>query len=397
MDSQEIYNLIVDCYKHHPAYTMPFDKLYAGLMAEVESGNVTKQTDISGQLEMFSYTIDCQFGGKWNIFSLMSRGLILCPSKKQIIAAGFVKFFNYGEGGFYLPAEKFSVTQKYDGSCGFIWYYNGSWHVSTRGSFVSEQAQWGQKWLDTYVDKSKLIPGYTYICEIIYRDNKIVIPYDFEGLVLLSVFTDHGVELSYDVISQIACESKFACVAKREYYRSINDIVKVCENLPANQEGFVVRFESGYRLKIKGLEYLRVHKILCNVTPLCIWGAMIAGDNLDLIRKEIPEEIRKDFDSIVSIFAVKKELFIEKVKTAYEATKHLSDKELGLALKNGLGYDKDVCNALFLVRKKDLLKQVEIGNSACRKYVFGTFKPKGNKLLGYVPSTSINRFMEDKA
>lgn len=397
MDSQYIYNLIADCHGHHPAYTMDFDTLYAGLQAEIAVGNIVKQTDKLGELELYGYTIQATFDGNWNIFSLMARGLILCPLKKKIVGCPFFKFFNWSEGGYFLPCEKFSVTEKIDGSLGVCYFWNNDWQVATRGSFVSEQAQWAKKWLDTNVDKSKLVPGSTYLAEIIYAENRIVIPYDFEGLVLLSVFNDHGVELCHPVVSKIAEEAKFTCVAKREYFNSIDDMVKICETLPHTQEGFVVRFESGYRLKIKGAEYLRVHRLISYVTPLRVWESMLNGDDTSAIRKELPEEIRNDYDTLVSIFSAKKEIFVEKMRVAHDLTKHLSDKELGLALKNNtIGQDEDIRNSLFLVRKKDLLIQANVGGSACRRRVFGTFKPNGNKLPGYQSSNSINRFSENK-
>jgi hypothetical protein len=99
----------------HPAFSMPFDALYQGLQKELLDGNVSVVT--SNDLELYNYTIQCQFDNLWNIFSLMARGLILCPKEKKVIAAPFPKFFNYGELTYSLPSEPFSTTEKMDGCC----------------------------------------------------------------------------------------------------------------------------------------------------------------------------------------------------------------------------------------------------------------------------------------
>jgi len=51
-----------------------------------------------------------------------------------------------------------------------------------------------------------------------------------------------------------------------------------------------------------------------------------------------------------------------------------------------------VRNTVFLVRKKNLLEEAYVGGSSMRKTVFKMFKPKGNKLVGYVPTNVMNRF-----
>lgn len=99
----------------HPAYSMPFEELLAGLNVEIEAGNISKQTD--GQsLEIFCYTPQCTYDKNWNIFSLISRGLILDIVEKKVVVAPFPKFFNYSEV-FYMPKEPFEVTEKMDGCC----------------------------------------------------------------------------------------------------------------------------------------------------------------------------------------------------------------------------------------------------------------------------------------
>jgi len=79
------------------------------------------------------------------------------------------------------------LTRKEDGSLGIIYHYNGEWRVNTRGSFKSRQAQWALEWMKTHINLDELVPGNTYLAEIVYRKNIIVIPYKFEGLIWLGV------------------------------------------------------------------------------------------------------------------------------------------------------------------------------------------------------------------
>ena len=71
----------------------------------------------------------------------------------------------------------------------------------------------------------------------------------------------------------------------------------------------------------------------------------------------------------------------------------MTDKELGLYLKSRKGdIEEAIRNTVFLVRKKNLLTEVYVGGSKMRKTVFKMFKPSGNVLAGFIPSSAMNRF-----
>ena len=397
-DEQNIplcFNLCTQMQGFHPARYMDFNELYNGLQKEIKDGNVTSQLDPTGELELFSYTVDCQFDKHWNKYNIMARGLILAPKKKQVVATPFTKFFNWGEEQYFTPDMPFVVTEKMDGSLAILFYWNKKWNVATRGSFTSEQSQWAQNYLDNYINTDCLVVGYTYLAEIIYHENRIVISYDYEGLVLLSAFKGDGKEICFE---ELETYKDYGFKIPKVYsYDNVEAIAKVAENLPYGQEGFVVRFNNGYRVKIKGIEYIRVHRIISNVRPLFIWESMMHGDDLDSVRKQLPEELRTDFDNIRSLIDEKFEKVIIEIKEAHEQTKHMSDKELGLALKNGeLGQSVILRTMLFLVRKKDLLVEAYKGGTNMRKSVYKLFRPTNDKLPGYVPTTSMNRYAEDE-
>jgi RNA ligase len=57
-----------------------------------------------------------------------------------------------------------------------------------------------------------------------------------------------------------------------------------------NTEGFVIKFASGYRIKVKLAEYLRLHRILTKVSSRTIWEHLRTGTPLDQILDEVPDE-----------------------------------------------------------------------------------------------------------
>ena len=84
----------------------------------------------------------------------------------------------------------------------------------------SEQAIWAKQWIQSECDLSVFEKGWTYIFEIIYADNIVVIDYPFEGLVLLAVTNADGVEIPYSHVYNIAkqfitwpvrCRRVFVC------------------------------------------------------------------------------------------------------------------------------------------------------------------------------------------
>jgi RNA ligase len=402
--------ILVSITGQHPARRMDFDTLYSGLMAEVAAGNVSTVQGPDG-LVLFSYTIDCQFGNKWNVFSLIARGLILDPANKQVVATPFPKFFNHGELPVHFPNGKvstytpdgpFTVTEKMDGSLGIIFNYKGKVYACTRGSFQSDQAQWAKAQLERNIetihrknDRMRIgmpIEGYTYLVEIIYPENRIVVPYDFSGLVLLAIYDPKGHELLGDDLMMEANAMALRQAATHSF-NSLDEMIEAAKGLPCYKEGWVIRFDNGYRVKIKGDEYCRVHRLVSNVTPNRVWEVMVNGDDVEQIRKQLPEELRTDFDNIVAIYDEKLAKLMTEVRFAYEETKHLSDKDCGLLLVQRFP-DKDSVprNFTFPARKSDFFTQVKIGGSPLRRKAFKTFLPKSNRLAGYTPSTAMNRF-----
>jgi len=382
----------------HPAKTMSFNKLYKGLMKRVDAGHINVQR--SEDLEIFSYSKSCTFDGAWDKFTTMARGLILCPKKKKITGLCFPKFWNYGEVSTKLPDLGFRAFTKYDGSLGICYYHRDRWRVATRGSFQSDQAVWATDYLNKHASLSNMDPNITYLTEIIAPWNKIVISYSFSGLVLLSgYYLNSGVELTRNEVLTETTAVGFT-KSKEENYASLDDMLAMAKVLDISNEGFVVRFYNGYRIKIKCSEYCRVHKLISNCTPLAIWDMMRNRDCLDTVRAEYPEEFHKDFDQIIALLQKEFDDRLKDIKDFYEDTKILSAKELGLKLKSGFSCRSVVARKfVFACRNKNFLTEVHEtpdGRSKhARKTLFETFRPTGNVLKGFKQSSAMDRFSEE--
>jgi RNA ligase len=376
----------------HPARIIAFDELYQGLLTNVKAKNIVRVID--GDLEIFNYTTHAQYNANWNVFTLIARGLVLDVKKQVVIATPFPKFFNYGEAKVW-DADRTGdvfVYQKYDGSLGVVFFDGEKWRVATRGSFDSDAAIWGQKWFDENIDTSILEIGNTYVFEIIYLGNRVVVSYDFQGMVLLSAYDLNGCEYTRKQVENLADKLKIR-VTEIEKFQSVDKLLQASQTLDRNSEGWVIRFANGHRLKVKGAEYCRLHRLTSQVTPLAIWEILKEGDDLEAVRKELPEEHLQEFDKICSILAAKLESLIKDVAEVCQSKQHLSDKDIGLALNKGEWLDGTPVNLIerkfiFAVRKQNFLDNVRKPGDGCRKMAFESFRPAGNFLDGYLANTT---------
>ncbi|AXE24302.1 polynucleotide kinase [Streptomyces globosus] len=272
---------------HTQAYLTLHDLLpQQDLAAAVETGLVSRKRHPELPLSLYTYTRTAQYEQAWNDVTVRCRGLVADDSTGAVVALPLPKFFNVGEheaGRPYAPAlpdEPFEVYEKVDGSLAVVFHYAGAWRVASKGSFISEQARWAQRRLDTR-DTSGLVPGVTYLAEILYPQNRIVVDYgDRRDLVLLAAYGADGTEVP---LAEAA-----------GHWEGVGSVVRLWPAMPLGElvaltgasrmpggdtaagteaEGFVLRFASGVRAKAKLSEYVRLHKVLTGVTERDIWRA----------------------------------------------------------------------------------------------------------------------------
>ncbi len=325
-------------------------------------GLLYKQTHPTLPLTIWNYTEKVQYEGLWDEVTLMCRGLVT-DSEGTIIARPFRKFFNMEEGK-HTPTSEFEVYEKMDGSLGIFFYYEGNPVFATRGSFTSDQAIKGREILNKYNWQYGTYEGYTYLFEIIYPENRVVVNYNgLEELIVLGVIeTSTGKECKY---SEMENEG-FVLVKKYDGIKNYSTLKSLISN---DAEGFVVRFSNGDRMKIKGEEYLRLHKIMTNLSTTAIWELVSNGGNIDDILKDVPDEFYTKVKMYVSslnygyyqywnqlgktydYFRFGKYGDIEVEPTKKEFAEHIKDhhpiaKSIMFAMWDDKDYDKIIWKAL---------------------------------------------------
>lgn len=264
------------------------------LQRMIDEKNITRRKHPELNLFVYNYTPHAQFHKIWNNETLSCRGLIM-DDKDNIVARPFTKFFNleeFGERGKDLPLEDFEVYEKLDGSLGILYFNDkGEACITTRGGFSSEPAIEGTKILREKIGKDASIvfdKRYTYLFEIIYPYNKIVVEYGkLRDVILLAVInTITGTEKSYSDI--VARYGGRLSIVKR--YDGISDYRVLTKERKENSEGYVIKFKDNTRIKIKLKEYKRLHKLMTGVNARRIWESMRANETIDQLCDRVPDE-----------------------------------------------------------------------------------------------------------
>lgn len=373
---------------HHPTARVSFDELVHHLHDRVSRRLVyTTRAPDDDKLVLYCYTRAAVFDQTWDPFVEIARGLVLHHGERRVLARPFPKFFNYGERSTALPDEPFEVFEKIDGSLGIVFHDGRRWRVVTKGSWVAEQSAWAERWLAGREIRA-LTEGVTYLFEIVYPENRIVVRHGFEGLVLLSAYDAAGFELPRRALEAVADALGTRTCARHEY-PSVAAILDAVATFGADREGFVVRFASGHRVKIKGAEYLRLHRLLSRVTPLALWESWAAGDPLTAIRRDIPEEFWDDFDRIQRALEARLAAIVAEVERARDQYADRSNKEIGLMLGT---LPPMVACFLFPARKDgEAWTEVPKTRAALMRHI----RPTGNVLPGYTPSERMARMLEE--
>lgn len=316
-----------------------------------QDGLLLKQTHPKLDLTIWNYSPKVQYEKLWDDITLQCRGLVT-NSKGEIVARPFKKFFNYEEHKPEdIPNEDYVVYEKMDGSLGILFYYKeeltderryniwfnnnyetgmerffdpnnlpdfenpyyeptpktkGEWILATRGSFTSPQAIKGKEILDRH-DISALRKDNTYLFEIIYPENRIVVDYGGEEklVVIGAIHTNTGDEIPDSSLFWLQ-DCGFEIVTTYKTWGEGYDLLK--EEISKDKEGYVIRFKNGFRMKIKGEEYKRLHQIITNISNRDIWEYLKGQKPFDEILDKVPDEfyqwVKDTADHLVSQYEI---------------------------------------------------------------------------------------------
>ena len=300
-------------------------------------------------LTIYNYSKYCQFKSEWNEITLQCRGLIL-DKNHNIVAKPFSKFFNLEEEK-SIPDEPYTIYEKLDGSLGILFYYDG-WHIATRGSFTSEQSQRAQQILNQKYSHllDSLNRDWTYLFEIIYPENRIVLDYgNREDLILLGII--NRITLQEEELKDYG----FPYLQPSRYdginFKQLKDL-----NLQ-NHEGFVIKFKSGKRIKIKFEDYVQLHGIITEFSNKKVWEMLRDGKDINELIEIVPDEF---FQKVKEVKEDLEKQFNNIKNKAYKVYNDVKDfgtrKEIALHLLNN---HKDIMQLVFsLIDNKKLDDQI---------------------------------------
>lgn len=322
---------------------------YEQIKPYIEKGLISEQAHPEDEnVRIFNYTHRCQYEHAWDEVTMLCRGLIMNIATEEILARPFPKFFNYEEHigqGKSIPSELPSITEKFDGSLGIMYTLNGKTRIATRGSFTSDQALWATEWWEKEKGLTMYGNKLTHLFEIIYPANRIVVNYDFSGLIHLTTLdTKTGIPVEYSLPVKRA---------QQLHVLDSKDIAFLTQTERPNAEGYVIYFPStNLRLKVKFKEYVRLHRILTGVSARVIWDLLRNNQDLTEILERVPDEfynwvketklkLTKQFDAIateaVLEFQKAREKNPETRKEWAEEIKKMKNPSIGFAILD----DKD--------------------------------------------------------
>jgi RNA ligase len=302
------------------------------LARHVEARTVSMVRHPTEPLRLYNYTERCQFTGAWDHESRTCRGLIV-DDDGWVIARPFPKFHNLHEHGDDAAAGPLSLVpplrifDKLDGSLGIAYTRpsDGRLAWATRGAFVSEQAQWATAWWNDRYPNLRPADGATWLAEIVYPENRIVLDYGnrAELVHLATIDNATGVQVLTDGVWP---------GARAESFGSTDDIATIDRNARPDSEGYVVLSGDGItRVKLKADEYMRLHKILTGISNVTVWDMLRNGDSLDVLYEKVPDEFAQWANDTVAALTAEHAALMETVAAEVAAVDHLRADRKALA------------------------------------------------------------------
>jgi len=327
-----------------------FTEIYADLMALVESSEsfFFKDVVLMGTIfRIFNYRL-CSYSDFLLPSALECRGIMF-----EVHGDGYVvdiasrpmtKFFNYKENPFTENVDFSKITHcmvKEDGSLISTYLHMNDVRLKTKGSLDSDQAVAAMKWL-AEEDHKRLrgesyilgLQGWTVNFEWTSPNNRIVLGYEDDGLVVLNVRNNFtGEYMPHDLYPSVI--QKYAVV---DCISGIVDIGRYVDQIPQINgiEGYVLRLDDDQMIKIKTDWYLARHRAKDSInSPKRLFRAIIGEEIDDII--VMFEEDKVAVKIINDMIALVNPIFnhmIATVELYHETNKHLTRKDYAIKARD---------------------------------------------------------------
>jgi hypothetical protein len=264
-----------------------------------------------GDLVLFKYKRDYWYQVNWDPnldwddISKAARGIVFNRKTGELLAKPYDKFFNLNQSEETkienLPKGPFTATKKIDGCLAISYFYKGELCIASSGSLKYDISTWATEWARKNLNVLGFIPGYTYIFEVVHPKFKIVIDYgEEENLILTGAkCIDTNKEVSYEQLMHMA--NMIDCdITPAYFFQSIEEVIEECKELPYTEEGYVLTYPNGLKVKVKSQAYCDVHKMIENLTPLTFWRAWDCKtrEAPKDIAADLPDEFKEEIDAL---------------------------------------------------------------------------------------------------
>lgn len=315
------------------------------------------------------------------------RSTVIDLKNEKLILHPYTKFFNLNEVDetrLEVIQEKLKVAKiieianKLDGSLFSARYYKDKIFTSTSMALLEENS-WRLADANRMLQESKELtemiqnyPEYTFVFEYIsIKDTHVVIyKEDDEGLYLIGI-TDmrDGRELNYREIIEIAKEYDIKSTIIENI--SFDELLTDSKTIQASEkEGWVINID-GQRFKIKGDDYVSLHRLLDSISSVNVIIEAIAEDTYDDLISKVPFAYRGRVEKIAN------EIFEWKIKMDrntqlyFEMAPKGSRKEFMYWVDAFLDTKyRDSVKSIYLGKEYNLLKGLS-GNYKSAREIFG--------------------------
>ena len=107
---------------------------------------------------------------------------------------------------------------------------------------------------------------------------------------------------------------------------SLNEAITMLDSMKGeNQEGFVVKYNNGLRVKLKCEDYVRIHRIISGFSRKHIIEAMENGN--DMFLNELPDELHSEAKAIINEINEKRQMIMSSAKAIAEKAKKLKTRK----------------------------------------------------------------------
>lgn len=354
-------------------------QLYTELMALVESNEAFFYVDRvldDKTYRLFNYRL-ASYTNFLQPGALECRGVmfdVTDEAEVRLVSLPMEKFFNLYENPMTMDLDLtkvVAVEAKADGSLISTFIHNGELRLKSKGALESEQAIAAMAYLereDQAEFKMALFyitsMGFTINMEYCGPANRIVIGYMEPVLTVLNVrFTSDGTYV--DVFSAPILHDEMWDPIRNAYIErlDIQDPVQFVSAIPDMEgiEGYIIRLDSGQRIKIKTLWYLTQHRAKDSInSDRRLFEAVLAesSDDLRTLFHDDPLVIQR-IEWMEGLVEGWYNHLVDTVERFYERNKHMERKDYAIlgqqeleSLHFGLAMNKYVGKA---VNYKDIM------------------------------------------